>query len=323
MLNHFDVFITNFHFMRPWWLLSIVPIYFFYRSVVAKDDLIEQWRGHMSEKLINHLSMANKSTLNTSPKLLFLVFSIIATIVMAGPSWKQKTSPFFVNESALIIALDVSSSMNNSDIQPSRLLRAKQKINELIERRGNAKTGLVVFAGSAHVAMPVTQDKEMIRHFLDVLDNSLLPVQESAPHTVLAPAKLLLSQTKAPSTLLILSDKTSEHAISEFNQYFETQTHQALVWAIGENPDSGLANGTGLSSTTLDQLAKLANAGKGKIVPFTHNSDDIETINDAIATNMSAVTDSAQPWYDEGYLLLFLLLPLQALWFRRGWTMQW
>jgi Ca-activated chloride channel family protein len=198
MFDHIEVFITNFHFMRPWWLLSIIPLVWFYRSVAAKDDIVQQWRGHMSDKLISHLSRSDKQSVNITPKTLFLVFSIIATVVMAGPSWKQTASPFFVNESALIIALDVSSSMNTADIQPSRLLRAKQKVNELIELRGDAKTALIVYAGSAHVAMPVTKDKAMIKHFLDVLDSSLMPVKESDPESVLTPAKTVLNQTKAP-----------------------------------------------------------------------------------------------------------------------------
>lgn len=309
--------------MRPWWWLSIIPLVWFYRSIAAKDDLVAQWRGHMSDKLISHLSHSDKQTVSITPKILFLVFSIIGTLVMSGPSWKQTVSPFFVNESALLVALDVSSSMNTNDLQPSRLLRAKQKVTALIERRGDAKTGLIVYAGSAHVAMPVTNDKAMIKHFLDVLDSDLLPVKESAPESVLAPAKTLLMQTKAPSTLLILSDKTNEQAISEFKQLFAEQHHQVIVWAIGENPDSGLANGTGLSNTALGQLSQLADAGNGRMVAFTHNTDDIDTIINSIESNMFAVTDTAQPWYDEGYILLFFLLPLQLLWFRRGWTMQW
>jgi Ca-activated chloride channel family protein len=59
------------------------------------------------------------------------------------------------------------------------------------------------------------------------------------------------------------------------------------------------------------------------MVPFTHNSDDVSKVNSAIKNNMFAVNDKAQPWHDAGYLLLFLLIPLQGLWFRKGWTLQW
>lgn len=315
--------LSHFHFLRPWWLLSIVPLFIFYRSMLKQDDPLKQWRGHMSEKMIKHLTLADKKQQLVNPKNLFVVFAIISTLIMAGPSWRQTTSPFFVDQSVLVVALDVSESMHNDDIQPSRLLRAKQKINALLDKRGDAKTALVVYAGSAHVAMPVTKDKEMIRHFLDVLDTKLLPVKDSRPESVVAPVIKLLNQTDTPSTLLLLTDKTNSTAINEFKQYFETQPHQMLVWAMGENPDSGLTTSSGLSANALSELTQLASAGNGEMVPFTHNEDDIYEVNHDIKNNLESSEDEAMPWLDEGYFLLFLLIPLQALWFRRGWTMQW
>lgn len=315
--------LSNFHFLRPWWLLSIVPLFLFYRTMVSQDDMLKQWRQHMSDKVIKHLTLSETQSRKFTPKNLFLVFAVISTLIMAGPSWKKTTSPFFVDQSVLVIALDVSDSMHNDDIQPSRLLRAKQKITALLELRGDAKTALVVYAGSAHIAMPITQDREMIRHFLDVLDTDLLPLKESIPQSVVKPSISLLTQTKSPSTLLLLTDKTNSAAINEFETFFATQQHQLLVWAIGENPDSGLTTSVGIGSEQLDQLAALANSGHGEMIPFTHNADDISEVNNAIKNNMFASDDKAQPWLDGGYLLLFLLIPLQGLWFRRGWTMQW
>lgn len=315
--------VSQFHFMRPWWLLSLIPLYIFYRSLVEKDDVIQQWRGHMSAKIISQLTLNQQQHRKFTPKNLFAVFSIIATLIMAGPTWSKKASPFFVDESVLVIALDVSETMKTADIQPSRLLRAKQKIIELLEMRGDAKTALVVYAGSAHTAMPITQDREMIRHFLDVLDTGLLPVPESFPQSAIKPTISLLSQAKTASTLLLLTDSTNQQTIEGYKAFFAKQTHQMIVWAIGENPDSGLSSSVGLSNVQLNSLTQLAKGGHGEMVPFTHNSDDVATVNSAIENNLFAVNDKAQPWHDEGYLLLFLLIPLQALWFRKGWTLQW
>lgn len=315
--------LSNFHFLRPWWLLSMVPLFLFYRTMVSQDDMLKQWRQHMSDKVIKHLALSDAQTRKVTPKNLFLLFAVISTLIMAGPSWRKTTSPFFVDQSALVIALDVSDSMHKDDIQPSRLLRAKQKITALLELRGDAKTALVVYAGSAHIAMPITQDREMIRHFLDVLDTDLLPLKESIPQSVVKPSISLLTQTKSPSTLLLLTDKTNSEAIAEFESFFAKQQHQLIVWAIGENPESGLTTSVGLGSEQLNQLTKLADSGHGEMIPFTHNADDITEVNNAIKNNMFASDDKAQPWLDGGYLLLFLLIPLQGLWFRRGWTMQW
>lgn len=315
--------LSQFHFLRPWWLMSLIPLFYFYRTVSASDDVIKQWQGHMSDNIIKHLSLNQQYSRRFNPKSLFAIFAIIATLVMAGPSWTKKASPFFVDESALIIALDVSESMQNTDVQPSRLLRAKQKIVELLTLRGDAKTALIVYSNTAHVAMPITQDKAMILYFLDVLDTKLLPEGQAKPESMIAPALTLLEQTKSPSTLLVLTDQTNQQTISELTIQFKEKPHRTLIWAIGENPDSGLASSNGLTEQQRQDLSSLANAGNGEMVLFTHNSDDVEQVNSAIENNMFAANDTAQPWYDHGYLLLLLLLPIQALWFRRGWTMQW
>ncbi|CDT83049.1 Transporter [Vibrio coralliirubri] len=315
--------ITQFHFMRPLWLFALVPFVLFYRALVQQDDLVAQWQPVMSKNMVEHLSFNQNRARMVSPNRLFLVFAVLATLIMAGPTWQQQPSPFFEDNSELVIALDVSDSMNKTDIQPSRLERAKQKINQLVEMRGDAKTGLVIYGGSAHVAMPVTKDKELTRYFLDVLDGSLLPDNESKPASVLKPTLELISQAKAPSTVLILTDKTNDQAIEEFTKAFEQQQHQVIVWAMGENPQSG-GNGTaGLTETQLASLSQLAQAGHGNMVSFTHDASDVDAVYQGIQNNLFAVNDNALPWLDAGYWLLFLLLPIQLMWFRKGWTLQW
>lgn len=315
--------LANFHFLRPWWLLALIPMYLFMRFVVRSDDSLAQWQAHMSDTMIYHLAIKDKQKRRLTPTKLFIFFAILSTLVMAGPTWKQQPTPFFTDESVMIIGLDVSSSMNTSDIQPSRLLRAKQKIIELLQKRGDAKTALIAFAGSAHIAMPITKDKEMIKHFLDVLDSSLMPASGKAPQSLLNPAESLLAQVKAPSSILLLTDQTNQLAITGFNKLLKESPHQLIVWAIGENPDSGMPSSTGLDASNLNLLTELAQAGNGNMVPFTHNSDDVEQVLRSLNNTLNNVDDNSLPWFDAGYLLLFLLLPLQVIWFRKGWTMQW
>ena len=94
---------------------------------------------------------------------------------MAGPSWERRSSPFTEDEAALVIALDVSGSMDQEDVQPSRLERAKQKIHDLLKSRGGARTGLIVFAGTAHTVIPLSNDPEIIRNFLDAIETAIMP----------------------------------------------------------------------------------------------------------------------------------------------------
>lgn len=319
--------LSQFHFLRPWWLLAFLPMLGLYYVLKKQDDVMSQWQRVMSKNVIEHLTVKRSGHGVITPNRLFVLFSVLATFVMAGPSWQQQVSPFYEDNAGLVIALDVSASMNATDIEPTRLERAKQKISQLIQLRGDAKTGLVVFGGSAHVAMPMTKDSELIRYFLDVLDENLLPIKESNPEVVIPPIVKMLKQAKAPSTVLLVTDKTNTLAIEKMKSEFKELNHQVVVWAMRESGQSGglkqSASVPKESQTQLNNLSMLAEAGHGKLVTFMRNSADVEQVQSLIKNNLFAVNDTEQPWLDAGYLLLFMLLPVQLMWFRRGWTLQW
>ncbi len=318
--------LSHLHFIRPWWLLALMPLFVFFFILRREGDLTQQWRKYMSPEMVKQLTINGQTKSSFTPKNLFLVFGVASTLVMAGPTWTKQASPLFKDNSELIIVLDVADTMNQTDLQPTRLTRAKQKITQLLDRRGDAKTALVVYGGSAHVAMPITKDRTLARYFLDVLDEQLLPSQETSYDTFIEPVTELLANAKASSTVLLVTDKTSTQTISRLDKELSKLEHQVVVWAIGEHPDSGSDSPTssiGLTQKSLYELTQLAESGKGEMVAFTHDSRDINEIYTLIQSSLFGSNDSNQPWLDSGYWLLFLLLPMQLLWFRKGWTLKW
>ena len=83
---------------------------------------------------------------------------VLGAIALAGPSWTRVEQPVFRSERATVVVLDLSRSMDASDIKPSRLARARFKIADLLERNRDGLTGLVVYAGDAFVVAPLTDD---------------------------------------------------------------------------------------------------------------------------------------------------------------------
>ena len=65
--------------------------------------------------------------------------------------------------------------MNQPDVAPTRLERAKQKISDLLAARAGARSGLIAYAGTAHLVMPLTDDRSVIVPFLAALATSLMP----------------------------------------------------------------------------------------------------------------------------------------------------
>lgn len=98
-------------------------------------------------------------------------------VTMANPQVGSRVETVQRSGVDLVIALDISNSMNAEDIQPSRLERAKQAIIRLLDRLQNDRIGIVVFAGAAHVQLPLTSDFGAARMFVDIISTSDIQAQ--------------------------------------------------------------------------------------------------------------------------------------------------
>jgi Ca-activated chloride channel family protein len=313
-----------FHFLRPAWLLIIVPVVLILKTYTNRDDGLAVWRSMMSAQMLKQLTVQGNSTHWFSPIRIIWITTFLIIIVLAGPSWQQQASPFSEDKSALIIALDVSKTMEQNDVQPNRLLRAKQKIIELLALRGDANTALIAFSGSAHVVMPITNDSEMIRHFLDALDAQLLQKSGKIPQNILPLVERLISTSKVPATVLLVGDGATTKTIEIFSNYFNEKKHQLIVWAIGDRKRVGsIEADTHIIPMQLPILKQLAEESNGRLVTMTYDKQDVSTVNKGIDNNFSIIDDESRPWYDAGYPLVFVIAGLFLLWFRRGWTLQW
>lgn len=320
-------FLQHFHFLRPYWALSLVAMVLILKFFSRRSDSLSLWRKIMSKDILSHLTVEGNTQHWFSPTRLTLILTIPTTLLLMGPTWQQQPSPFSENNSALIIALDVSQTMMQDDVQPSRLLRAKQKILQLLDKRGDTNTALIAFSGSAHIVMPITNDSEMIRHFLDVLTPDLMPVDGKLPQSILPLAESLLASTPVPGTVLLMGDGATSETDSLFVNYFSQHDHQLIVWAIGQpaskvNNDAENTHGS-IIPLQVNQLKSLANNSNGRLVLMTPDQSDVEGVDQYIKHNLIVVDDKSRPWYDAGYPLIFIIALIYLFWFRKGWTLQW
>lgn len=311
--------LQHFHFLRPLWLLISIPFMLVLFSFKQKENNLKNWQSRMSKQILQKLLIKGSNKRFITPIKLILVISILITLVLSGPTWQQQPSPFTENKSNLIIALDVSQSMDQSDIQPSRLLRAKQKIIELLNLRGDANTALIAFSGSAHTVMPITNDNNMITHFLNVLESNLMPKSGKSVHAILPVIDKLLENTTGPSTVLLVGDGVNDISIGKFGSYFNQTEHKLVVLAMGNEHTSG----TNIIPMQLNMLSKLITLTHGHLVQMTNDKEDIEKVNRFISYNQVITEDDSTPWHDSGYPLVWVIACLFLFWFRTGWTLQW
>jgi Ca-activated chloride channel family protein len=313
----------HFHFLRPWWLLALIPFAWTLRFLWQARNPSSRWRGVIAPHLLQAILVRHGASGWFNPVSVSLPILVLAIVAMAGPTWKQQPSPFEEDVAPLVIALDVSSSMQQADIQPSRLERAKQKIQDLLALRPGGRVGLIVYSGTAHSVIPLTNDPDVVRNFLNAIVTEMMPRKGKFPEKTLPIASQMLRDSRVPGTLLIIGDGISPATIEEFSQYFSSQDHQLLVLGIGRDSAQSDDDDRALVPLETRALKKLADSSAGFYQPITLDKRDIETLNHRINSYFVVVDDSTRPWVDAGYYLLYPIALIMLLWFRTGWTLHW
>lgn len=318
--------IQNFHFLRPEWFLLLIPFAVTTYIQWLSGDLGRQWKAVIAPHLLPRMVVTgNQHQLLTPLWISVLVIPMLA-VALAGPSWTRGESPFAVDAASLVIAVDLSESMSERDLQPDRLQRARSKILELTRARGDAYTALVVYAGSGHTVLPLSDDANVLLHYLDALQVGMLPRRGKAPETILPMARDLLSE--GGGTLLIVGDGVPEPSIEAFRALSDEPGVQVLVWGMGktqEELDRDAERGLKSSALPLQEsgLKALAATADGTYQRVSADDEDVRKILQQIDRHFELSEDSSRPWVDGGYYFVGPLMLLFLLWFRKGWALRW
>lgn len=338
-------FIDNFHFLRPWWLLAIVPAcllcwYFqhFKRSSV-------NWHGAIHENLLRYLVESGNNRLSTKwemrfPWIILLSGWIIASLALSGPSWEKLPQPVLQKQDALVIVLDLSLSMLAEDIKPSRMIRARHKILDILETRKEGLTALIAYSGDAHIVSPLTDDNATIANLAPALSPGMMPFFGSDPVSALNLSRELLKNANInQGKILLISDDITEDNLKEIGGSLSENGHELSILGIGTIDGAPIPTKNGffkdnagniivpqLNRRHLEDLAKKNN---GKYTDVSLTGEDIQFLLPPLSIT-SKESDSStirlterlfDQWLDRGPLLAFCLLPFALLAFRRGWIL--
>jgi len=168
------------HLMRPEWLWALVPALILSMLLWRERARRGNWRSVISPDLLPYLVGENAGDKARNLLPLIIVGWLLAVLAAAGPSWQKIPQPIHQKQDALVILLDLSYSMKSTDLAPSRVDRARQKILDLLALRREGQTGLVAYAGDAHVVTPLTDDTDTIANLIPALNPDMMPVPGSA-----------------------------------------------------------------------------------------------------------------------------------------------
>jgi Ca-activated chloride channel family protein len=321
--------LASFHFLRPQWLWALIPVALIVLLLWRQQSATARWRSLIAPHLLEHLVVRPKGGSRLRPAHLLGLVLILAVLALAGPSWRREPPPFTQDTAPLVIAMDLSRSMGVEDIQPSRLERAQQKARDLLAERKGARTGLLAYAGTTHLVLPLTDDPSVLEAYVTALDPSVMPVPGKDTVAALKLAQEMLADDPTPGTILFLTDGIAADAVPALAELSRESRDQIAVLAVGtaEGGPIPLAGGRLGEISALDRqgLDELERATDAYVTTVTVDDTDVRRVSRRIASHLTAVQqESAEGrWRDEGWWLVIPLLVLALGWFRQGWTVQW
>lgn len=327
-----------FHFIRPLWLLALLPLWLLAWRLARSGTGDNPWQ-HTVDAALLPLLMAGGARA-ARPGMLRLVAAgwTIAAIALAGPAWQRKPEPVYQTSAARVVVLDLSTSMHATDLKPSRLERARFKVEDVLALGQEGQTGLVVYAGDAFAVAPLTRDVNTLKAMLKVLSPELMPVQGSRADLGLLRAEALMQQAGVSSgqVLLIADGVDPDHlgAATDAAAKLRKDGYRVSVLGVGTEQGAPMADAQGhllrdasgkLEMTRLDlgALQAVARAGGGRVLPMSDSGDTLRAVLEPEAharvdTGQGKLGATASTWVDQGPWLMLLLLPLAALAFRRN-----
>ena len=327
---------TQFHFLRPDWFWMLLPLALLLFWLWRQQLHSRSWQAVCDPQLLPYLLLGHSKRRRNWPLHLVLLALLLAVVALAGPTWERLPQPLFRQNSALVILLDLSASMNAADLKPSRLVRAQLKIADILRQRREGQTALVVFAGDAFTVTPLTDDAKTIAALLDSLEPGLMPTLGSRPELAIKQGRRLLQQTGlAEGDLLLVSDDDQpEGAMAEAKQLHQ-DGYRLSVLGVGTQAGAPIPlTGGGFFKDAAGQvvlprlnptaLQQLAQAGGGGYQTIRVDDLDFQTLlagslQDRLDTEQQQSDQLGDQWREAGVWLLWPLVLLSACAFRRGW----
>ncbi len=323
------------HFIRPVWFYAIIPLLLLAMLQFKKQKSSRSWQSIIDPKLLPHLLIGQSGKQSSHSSLLVFIIGLIAITSLAGPAWEKRPQPVFKEQSALVIALDLSRSMDAADIKPSRLIRARLKITDILKQRKLGQTALLVYAASAYVVSPLTDDVATITALLPSLTTDLMPAQGSRTDLAIKKAVQLLKNAGViHGDILLVTDDIKAKANNAIKD--AAKNHRISILAVATKAGAPIPQEVGgfvkdrrgaivIPKLALAELQSASRLGKGYLSIINPDDADINRLSslfnknrfeaDKATKKSSLKTDS---WYEQGPWLLFVVIPLSLLFFRRG-----
>lgn len=313
--------LADFHFLRPAWLLLLIPAAWAGWRALRRTDPAGGWRGLIDPPLLAALALESSQERGRLRPVRLLVAALaVGSLAMAGPAWERQPTPFAQDEAAVFLVVKVTPSMLAMDLPPSRLERGVQKIGDFLDLKAGQRAGLIAYAGTAHLAMPLTSDPGIITQFAAALTPEAMPVEGADLLAAIRMANQRLDRAAVPGSIELLADDVAPEEVDGLRQLRQAGGAAVHILALAAGPDV-VPPPDSPPAPPLDKerLRAAADAGGGELVLPTPDDADVRSLAADVARGIrDATAGEGEAWRDMGWWLLPAIALLLLPFFRRG-----
>lgn len=326
---------AEFHFLRPYWFIALLPLLLGLWLLWRRRYHSRSWQSVCDPRLLPFLLIGTAGKRSRWPIVLAGLLGTLMIIALAGPTWQKLEQPVFREQSSLVVVLDLSRSMDAADIKPTRLTRARYKLIDILKRRKEGQTALIVYAGNAYTVSPLTDDSQTMLAMVKTLTTDLMPVQGSALDSAVQLAVKLLKQAGAgQGHILVITDGLQKTQRKTILAALNKAPYRLSVLGVGTAQGAPVSDTDGsllkdhkgaivIPKLERAVLQQLASAGGGRYQTLSAGDSDLINLLDNVSSHglnaeREETTFIADSWSEEGPWLLLIVLPFAALAFRRG-----
>ena len=299
------------------WLLLLVPVILIGYALLRRLRR-ERLRRFGDEALVRALMPSWSPSKGWWRTVLFCIGFACFSIGLARPLLGAKLVERETKGAEIMICLDVSNSMLAQDYSPDRLSRAKLAISRIVDKLQGDRIGLIIFAGSSFVQLPITTDYVSAKMFLGSIDTQSVPVQGTAiGDAILTAAKSFSTQSEKSRAIIVITDGENheDDPVDAAKQVAETgiRVYTIGVGSLRGQPipkDGDLMKDQdgNIVVTRLDEetLRRVASAGNGAYVHAGGEEFGLNPILDEIRKLEDERFNSVVfEEYDEQYMYFF------------------
>ncbi|MCI3946547.1 VWA domain-containing protein [Pseudomonas syringae] len=322
------------HWFRPEWLLIMPLLALMIWRLWHRQKRAGRWQMLLPTQFHAVLLNGGRGSNSKLPWVALGLAWLLALFALLGPSWQRVEQISQKPVDPLVVILELTPQMLATDTPPTRLEQARRKLLDLLQKRSDAQTAIVVYAGSAHTLVPLSDDLVTSHNLLDAIRPSIMPITGQRADLAVHKALHLLKQgALGQGRILLITSSLSETERQGIREALRGQSPPLLILGVGTADGAPVTQENGsllkddqgailVPRLDSNSLSEFADQVDGVYHQARNDEEDLRSL--GLLTSPQHVRSDGQvvqldTWADQGHWLLLPLLLIAALAGRRGW----